>query len=614
MLDVLGTLERTHTCGELRDSDVGKQVVLMGWVAKKRDFGVFTFVDLRDRDGVTQVVVSEEDAKEAHAKAKNLRGEFVIAVKGEVVKRDEGAKNAKLPTGEIEVKVSEILILNDANVLPFQLEVAGSENLAAEDTRLKYRYLDLRRPQLQHNIRMRAKAVSAIREYFDTRGFIEIETPILLKSTPEGARDFIVPSRIHTGKFFALPQSPQILKQLTMISGFDKYYQIARCFRDEDLRADRQPEFTQLDMEMTFAHQEMAYREIQGMFNHVLGKVGGIDLPTEWPRMTYAEAMRRYGSDKPDLRFEMELVDLSDELRDTDFAPFAQVLNSGGQAGSLRSGEIKCIVAKGKADYSRKQLDDLQEFAKRYGAGALAWIKVGDETTSSLLKVLGEEKIGQLVSAAGAEKGDLVLIVAGRKSVVAASLGALRIEVAKRENLIDRSAYKPLIVTEFPMFEHDEETDSYAAAHHPFTSPMDEDLEKFKTAVNDDSQHHLLGEVRAKAYDAVINGYECAGGSIRIHQKDIQALNFKALGLSVEKARERFGFFLDALEYGTPPHGGFAAGVERTCMILCGTENIRDVMAFPKTASAQDLMMDSPGEVDASQLKELGIDVSEPPA
>lgn len=612
MLDVLGSLERTHTCGELRDSDVGKQVVLMGWVAKKRDFGVFTFVDLRDRDGVTQVVVSEEDSKQAHAKAKNLRGEFVIAAKGEVVKRDEGAKNAKLPTGEIEVKVSEILILNDAKVLPFQLEVAGSENLAAEDTRLKYRYLDLRRPQLQHNIRMRAKAVAAIREYFDTRGFIEIETPILLKSTPEGARDFIVPSRIHTGKFFALPQSPQILKQLTMISGFDKYYQIARCFRDEDLRADRQPEFTQLDMEMTFAHPEMAYREIQGMFNHVL-KLISVDLPAEWPRMTYAEAMRRYGSDKPDLRFEMELVDLSDELRDTDFAPFASVLES--------KGEIKCIVAKGKADYSRKQLDELQEFARRYGAGALAWIKVGEPgvgtgsgsdwaLTSSLLKVLGEEKIAQLAKTASVEKGDLVLIVAGRKSVVAAALGALRVEIAKRENLIDRTAYKPLIVTEFPMFEHDEETDSYAAAHHPFTSPMDEDLEKFKTAVNDESQHHLLGEVRAKAYDAVINGYECAGGSIRIHQKEIQALNFKALGLSVEKARERFGFFLDALEYGTPPHGGFAAGIERTCMILCGTENIRDVMAFPKTASAQDLMMDSPGEVDGSQLKELGIEIS----
>ncbi|MEQ1642936.1 MAG: aspartate--tRNA ligase [Pyrinomonadaceae bacterium] len=603
MLDVLGTLERTHSCGELRESEVGSQVVLMGWVAKKRDFGVFTFIDLRDRDGVTQVVVSEETAAAAHAKAKNLRGEFVIAVKGEVALRDEGARNAKLATGGIEVKVSEILILNDANVLPFQLEVAGSENLAAEDTRLKYRYLDLRRPQLQHNIRTRAKAVAAIREYFDTRGFIEIETPILLKSTPEGARDFVVPSRIHTGKFFALPQSPQILKQLTMISGFDKYYQIARCFRDEDLRADRQPEFTQLDMEMSFAHQEMAYREMQGMFNHVFTKVGGIELPAAWPRMTHAEAMRRYGSDKPDLRFEMELVDLSGELAGTDFAPFASVLESGG--------EIKCIVAKGKADYSRKQLDELQDFVKRYGAGALAWIKVGDETTSSLLKVLGEEKIGQLVAASGAVSGDLVLVVAGRKSVVAASLGALRIEVAKREDLIDRTAYRPLIVTEFPMFEHDEETDRYTAAHHPFTSPMDEDLEKFTTAVNDESQHDLLGEVRAKAYDAVINGYECAGGSIRIHQKDVQALNFKALGMSLESARTQFGFFLDALEFGTPPHGGFAAGIERTCMILCGTENIRDVMAFPKTASAQDLMMNSPGEVDDGQLKELGIGINE---
>ncbi|MGB5014796.1 MAG: aspartate--tRNA ligase [Pyrinomonadaceae bacterium] len=601
MLDVLGNLERTHTCGELRESDVGRQVVLMGWVAKKRDFGVFTFVDLRDREGITQIVVSEEETPLSHAKAKNLRGEFVVAVKGEVVSRAEGTHNAKLATGGIEVKVNEILILNDAKVPPFQLEVAGSENLADESTRLKYRYLDLRRPQLQHNIRMRAKAVAAIREYFDERGFIEIETPILLKSTPEGARDFIVPSRIHTGKFFALPQSPQILKQLTMISGFDKYYQIARCFRDEDLRADRQPEFTQLDMEMSFANPEMAYREIEGMFGHVF-KLIGVELPAQWPRMTYAEAMRRYGSDKPDLRFEMELTDLSGELAGTDFAPFASVLEA--------KGEIKCITIKGKADYSRKQLDDMQDFAKRYGAGALAWIKVGEEITSSLLKVLGEEKIGQLAKTAGAEKGDIVLIIAGRKSVVAAALGALRVEIAKREDLIDRTAYKPLIVTEFPMFEHDEETDCFTAAHHPFTSPMDEDLEKFKTAVNDESQHHLLGSVRAKAYDAVINGYECAGGSIRIHQKEIQALNFKALGLSLEKARERFGFFLDALEYGTPPHGGFAAGVERTCMILCGTENIRDVMAFPKTASAQDLMMDSPGEVDGSQLKELGIDVS----
>ncbi len=617
MLDTLGTLERTHTCGELRESDVTKQVILMGWVAKKRDFGVFTFIDLRDREGVTQVVVSEETAAEAHAKAKNLRGEFVIAVKGEVVSRAEGTHNVKLATGDIEIKVSELLILNDSKVPPFQLEVAGSENLASEDTRLKYRYLDLRRPQLQHNIRMRAKAVAKIREYFDNRGFIEIETPILLKSTPEGARDFIVPSRIHTGKFFALPQSPQILKQITMISGLDRYYQIARCFRDEDLRADRQPEFTQLDMEMSFVNREQVYREMEGMFNHVLRLID-VNLPTEWPRLTYAEAMRRYGSDKPDLRFGMELIDLSAELKDTDFAPFADVLAKGG--------EIKAIVVKGRADYSRKQTDELQEYVKRYGAGALAWIKIAGGTevgtgsgsdwalSSSLLKVLGEEKIAELASKAGAERGDAILIVAGKRSVVAAALGALRNEVARRENLIDRTKYECLIVTEFPMFEHDDETDSYVAAHHPFTSPMDEDLELFKTAVKDPSQHHLLGQVRAKAYDAVINGYECAGGSIRIHQKEVQSLNFKALGMSPETARSRFGFFLDALEYGTPPHGGFAAGIERTCMILCGTENIRDVMAFPKTASAQDLMMDSPGDVDEAQLKELGIKVSEPPA
>jgi aspartyl-tRNA synthetase len=579
---------------------VGEQVVLMGWVAKKRDFGILTFVDLRDRDGITQIVLNEEDIGEAHSKAKNLRGEFVVAVKGRVVER-EGTHNPKLATGDIEVHADEILILNEAKVPPFQLEVAGSENLADESTRLKYRYLDLRRPQLQQNLRMRARAVAAIREYFDARGFIEIETPILLKSTPEGARDFVVPSRIHAGKFFALPQSPQILKQITMIAGFDKYYQIARCFRDEDLRADRQPEFTQLDMEMSFANQEMAYGEMQGMFNHVF-KLIDVTLPAEWPRMTYAEAMRRYGSDKPDLRFEMELVDLTEELRDTDFAPFASVLES--------RGEIKCLRVKGKADYSRKQLDELQEYAKRYGAGALAWIKLGqEETTSSLLKALGEEKINRLTAIAGAEKGDAVLLIAGRRSIVAAALGALRLEIARREDLVDRNAYKPLIVTEFPMFEHDEETDRYDAAHHPFTSPMDEDLELFKQAIENDAEHHLLGKVRAKAYDAVINGYECAGGSIRIHQKEIQDLNFRALGMTPEKARERFGFFLDALEYGTPPHGGFAAGIERTCMILCGTENIRDVMAFPKTASAQDLMMDAPGEVDAIQLRELGIDI-----
>ncbi len=603
MLDVLGSLERTHTCGELRETDVGKQVVLMGWVAKKRDFGVFTFIDLRDRYGLTQVVLSEETARAAHAKAKTLRGEFVVAVLGEVFSRADGTHNAKLATGDIEVHITELLILNDAKLLPFELEKGGSQNLASEDLRLKYRYLDLRRPKLQQNIIMRAKTVSRIREFMDAQDFIEIETPILLKSTPEGARDFVVPSRIHAGKFFALPQSPQILKQLTMIASFDKYYQIARCFRDEDLRADRQPEFTQLDVEMSFTNQEIVYGLLENLYGHIF-KLIGVELPAKFPRMTYAEALRRYGSDKPDLRFEMELTDLSENLKDTDFAPFASVLEN--------KGEIKAIVARGKADYSRKNLDDLQEFVKRYGAGALAWIKLSEsETTSSLLKVLGEAKIAELANAAKAEKGDAVLIVAGRKSVVAAALGALRLEIAKRESLIPKDVFKPLIVTEFPMFEHDEDSDTYTAAHHPFTSPMDEDLEMFRTAIEDDAQHHLLGNVRAKAYDAVINGIEVAGGSIRIHQSEVQALNFKALGLSKEKARERFGFFLEALEYGTPPHGGFAAGIERTLMALLQTDNIRDLIAFPKTASAQDLMMDSPGVVDVSQLKELGIKIVE---
>lgn len=601
MLDNLGSLERTHTCGELRTENVGEEVVLMGWAAKKRDFGVFTFIDLRDRYGLTQVVVSEETANQAHTKAKNVRGEFVIAVKGKVAERDQGTINKKLATGEIEVKVDEILILNDAKTLPFELETLGSQNLASEDLRLKYRYIDLRRQSLQNNLMMRAKALKKIRAFMDEQDFLEIETPIMLKSTPEGARDYVVPARIQKGKFFALPQSPQILKQITMIAGLDKYYQIARCFRDEDLRADRQPEFTQLDIEMSFANQEMVFRTMEGVMKEVFSLVDA-EFETPFPRMTYAEAMRRYGVDKPDVRFGMELQDLSSNFSDTDFAPFKSVLENGGQ--------IKCIVAKNGAEYSRKILDGFQEFVKRYGASGLAWIKLGDETTSSLLKVLGEEKINELVSTANAENGDAILIVAGKKSVVAASLGALRKEIAKRDNLIPKGVYKPLWVTEFPMFEYNEDTQNYDPMHHPFTSLMDEDVPLFKRAV-EDGEKDLLGKIRARAYDIVINGYEIGSGSIRVHQSEIQSLIFTAQGLTEEKAKERFGFFVEALQYGTPPHGGFAAGIERIVMLLQETDNIRDVVAFPKTASAQDLMMDSPGDVDESQLRELGIKIVE---
>jgi aspartyl-tRNA synthetase len=601
MLDTLGTLERTHSCGALRAEDVGQEVVLMGWVARRRDFGPLTFIDLRDRDGVTQIVFNDDYAgAEVHEKSKDARTEFVIAVKGEVVMRSAETRNVRLATGEVEVHATEILILNEAKNLPFPLEVAGSEGLASEDVRLKYRYLDLRRPQQQNYIRMRHRVIAEIRRYMDEQGFIEIETPILLKSTPEGARDYIVPSRVQPGKFFALPQSPQIMKQICMIAGFDKYYQIARCFRDEDLRADRQPEFTQLDLEISFANQDMVFRTIEGMYKRVF-KLIGVDIETPFPRYSYAEVMERFGVDKPDMRFEMELKDLSGELKETTFEPYANALNAGGQ--------IKCIVVKGKADYSRKMFDELQEFVKRYGASALAWIKLGDELSSSLLKALGQETIEKLSQTAGAEKDDAILIVAApKKSVVAASLGALRNEVARREKLIPNGVYKPLWVVDFPMFEYDAEEGNYLPMHHPFTSLLDEDVPLFKRAI-EGGETDLLGQIRAKAYDTVINGYECASGSIRIHQSEVQSLIFKATGLTPEKAKERFGFFLEALEYGTPPHGGIAAGIERMMMILCGTENIRDVIAFPKTASATDLMMDSPGDVDPKQLNELRIKI-----
>src|SRR5258705_176093 len=599
MLDNLGDLQRTHSCGALRPDDVGKLVTLMGWVAKRRDFGELTFLDLRDRDGVTQVVLNSEDAPDAHAKAKEVRGEYVIAITGEVTLRDENQRNPKLETGEVEVHARELLLLNDARTLPFQLETASTDALASEDLRLKYRFLDLRRSQLQANLRLRHRMLQQIRSYMSENLFTEIETPILIKSTPEGARDYIVPSRIQPGKFFALPQSPQLFKQLCMIAGLDKYFQIARCFRDEDLRADRQPEFTQLDVELSFATTEQIYRLIEGLFVRIFRMID-VELPTPLLRLPYAEAMARYGSDKPDLRFEMELRDLSPAMRGTTFPPFASTLESGGQ--------IKGITVKGAAGISRKTLDELQEFVKRYGAGALAWIKIGDELSSSLLKALGEDTVLKIAEQAHAQSGDAVLIVAGRAKTVAASLGALRNEVARREKLIPENTFRPLWVTEFPMFEFNEGDGRYYAMHHPFTSPLDEDLPAFTRAV-EGGETELFGTLRAKAYDAVINGVEVAGGSIRIHRNDVQRLVFKALGISPETARERFGFFLDALEFGTPPHGGIASGIERTMMVLANTENIRDVMAFPKTASATDLMIEAPGDVYEAQLRELRIKI-----
>jgi aspartyl-tRNA synthetase len=598
MIENLGNLQRTHSCGALRKANVGERVTLMGWCARRRDFGPLTFIDLRDRDGITQIVVNQENAPEAHAKAKEVRGEYVLAVIGEVVLRDESARNHKLATGEVEVQATEIRVLNDARTLPFQLD-ASETALAAEDLRLKYRYLDLRRPQLQSNLRLRHRMILEINRYMDEQGFTQIETPNLIKSTPEGARDYIVPSRVQPGKFFALPQSPQILKQICMIAGLDKYYQIARCFRDEDLRADRQPEFSQLDVEMSFATPDQVYGLVEGLFVRIFALID-VELQTPFPRLTYAEVMQRFGSEKPDLRIPaMELQDLSPALAETIFAPYASVLSAGG--------EIKGIVVSGGASMSRKALDELQEFVKRYGASALAWIKLGDELSSSLLKALGNDKVVDLAGLAGAQKDDAVLIVAGKPDVVAASLGALRNEVAKRENLIPEGVFAPLWVTEFPMFEYHEDDDRYYAMHHPFTSPLDEDVLALQRAVNGTKE--LFGQIRAKAYDAVINGVEVAGGSIRIHRRDVQSLVFKALGMTEEQTRARFGFFLDALAYGTPPHGGIASGIERTLMVLVPTDNIRDVMAFPKTASAQDLMIDAPGEVDPKQLEELHLKI-----
>mgnify|MGYP002802699062 FL=1 len=560
----------------LSKKDEGKRVTLYGWVNKKRDLGGLVFIDLRDRSGIIQLVIHPDS--DFYKIASSLKSESVIKVCGVVNLRETPNKN--LVTGEIEVNVESLEVLNEAADLPFDL----NNVTALEDTRLKYRYLDLRREELKNNIVTRHKIVQSAREYLNSLDFLEIETPILCKSTPEGARDYLVPSRVNKGKFYALPQSPQLLKQLLMASGMERYYQIARCFRDEDLRADRQPEFTQIDMEMSFVSEDDVMEVTEGLLKKVFKDVKGLDIKTPFDRMTYTKAMDLYGSDKPDTRFEMLISDISDLFKNTDFKVFKDVLDN--------KGIINAIVVKGGASkYSRKDIDKLQEFVKAYGAKALAFLKYNDELTGSIVKFTPLEIIDRL----NLENDDLVLVIGDKSKVVKTALGALRVKIAKDMNLIDENKFNFLWVTDFPMFEYSEEEGRYLACHHPFTLPKDVDS-------LDDREN-----AKARAYDIVLNGYEAGGGSLRIHDPKVQEKVLEELGFTKEEANERFGFLINALHYGTPPHGGLAIGLERLCMIICGTDNIRDVIAFPKTASASDLMMEAPDFVDESQLEELSI-------
>lgn len=580
---------RSYFCGEVSESAIGEKVTLKGWVQKRRDLGGLIFIDLRDRTGIVQVVFNPDLSKEALAIAEKIRNEYVLNLVGTVVARAEGTVNPNLKTGKIEVTVEEVTILNEAKTPPFLIDDKAE---VSEDLRLKYRYIDLRRPKMYETFKMRHDVTKTVRNYLDNEGFLDIETPMLTKSTPEGARDYLVPSRVHDGEFYALPQSPQLFKQLLMVAGFERYYQIARCFRDEDLRADRQPEFTQIDIETSFMSQEDIMNMTERMMQKVMKDVKGMDITLPLPRMTYDEAMSRFGSDKPDTRFGLELVDVSEIVKDSSFKVFASAVATGGQ--------VKAINVKGAAEkYSRKDIDALGAFAAVYEAKGLAWLKVDAEGLKGpIAKFFEGEEGAALKATLEAQDGDLLLFVADNKAVVADALGALRVKLGKDLGLIDESVFNFLWVTDWPLLEYDAESGRYFAAHHPFTMPFREDLDKL------DSEPQ---NVRAQAYDLVLNGYELGGGSLRIFERDIQEKMFKVLGFSAEEAQEQFGFLLDAFEYGTPPHGGIALGLDRLVMLLAGRSNLRDTIAFPKTASASCLLTSAPSPVSVDQLIELRL-------